>query len=289
MIHSVVLIAAIVAPAQKGYCNCGSSCVCGCQQGKDCSCLHDGKRLPPHTAPAKTPPKKTEKLPQSKVNQVAEKRETPKPAEEKRLIEGASGDAYPVQPDGVWNFGVDSSKIGKRPRFTFGEHEISKAEAMRLIEEGIPDDANKLRLTLIGQEADRKRVLADLEGPQFNALKNLYVVQAYEPSNPMIQNLGFVVGGRPTIYLQRPDGLVLHRQDEYEGADKLACAIRKADPNYDPNRDPDLTKPKPCPGPLGPGGFDLTRVPVWVWVILAIGLLLFLRDEGGNNKKEGKS
>ena len=49
---------------------------------------------------------------------------------------------------------------------------------------------------------------------------------------------GFVTAGTPTVYLQAPDGKVLHRQDNYSPGDFQA--IRKAIDKYDAKRDPDV-------------------------------------------------
>ena len=77
---------------------------------------------------------------------------------------------------------------------------------------------------------------------------------------------GFVTTGKPTIYVQAPDGKVLHRQDDYQGgAPELAEAIRRIDPNYDPKKDFDLRKLLRIPNPL-------SKVPVAAW-LLAAGLL----------------
>jgi hypothetical protein len=59
-------------------------------------------------------------------------------------------------------------------------------------------------------------------------------VQDYAPGNWAVKD-GFFTEGKPTIYLQAPNGKVLHRQDDYsDGAAGLATALRKADPNYSP-------------------------------------------------------
>lgn len=250
MFHTALIVAALVAPAQK-QCHCSPDCTCGCNQGKPCAC--NGKPAQPE-----------------------------RPKESKRTVEEGKGDAFPVDPDGTWNFGLDRQRIDGKTKYKFGDQEISYQEAMRLIEEGIPDDANKLRVTVIGPEAERKRVVADLDSQAFAPLKNLFIVQAYEPTNPMIQGLGFVTTGNPTIYVQKPDGTVMHRQDSYDGPSKLATAIRRADPNYNPANDPDLAQP---PKPVGPGGgFDLSRVPMWLWVVLGGSLLVL----ASNNKEEAQ-
>jgi hypothetical protein len=271
VMHSIVIVAALVAPAQKGYCSCNGSCACGCQQGKPCECLHDGKKLPAK-APAAKPAEKEREQAKEKVEPVEKAEVRP------------TGTAYPVDQDGTWNFGLDKSRISGSPSYTYGDTPISYGQMMNLIEQGVPDDRNKLRLTVIGPESDRKRVLSDLESPELAQLKDLYTLQAFEPNNPIIQNLGFVTTGRPTIYIQKPTGEVLHRQDEYRGPASLAMAIRAADPNHDPNRDPDLTKPKPKPDPNNPVP-DPRNIPTWVWVLAAVGVVLILMREGKGEQK----
>jgi hypothetical protein len=166
--------------------------------------------------------------------------------------------------DAVPNFGVyrDREAVGDdRIRLTTpaGTRDVSKGEAMKLVKDGIPDDANKPRLTIVGSEAERSQVLKDLDG--FAALKaavNLWPVPpdhwslfSNTTGKPM-----FVVAGHPTIYVQRPDGSVLHRQDNYGGPQDLQAiaelvsgkqqpiqAVRDNEGKYDPARDPDLRNP----------------------------------------------
>lgn len=143
-----------------------------------------------------------------------------------------------------------------------GTRELSKAQAREAIQNGVPDDRHKLRLTVIGTEVERKRVLADLAPWQDKLL-----VQAYEPTHWAVRDAGFSTKGSPTIYVQGPDGTVLHRQDDYnDGAAGLATAIRKADPNYRPEKDPDLRKTPapPQPSPLSPPTW-----PAQVWAFFA--------------------
>ena len=67
-------------------------------------------------------------------------------------------------------------------------------------------------------------------------------MQDYAPNNWAVKD-GFFTEGKPTIYLQAPNGKVLHRQDDYsDGASVLATALRKADPNYSPTEDRDARK-----------------------------------------------
>lgn len=176
----------------------------------------------------------------------------------------------------VWEKGgVEWDKVqDERSRIMMGKREISRAEAMRLVEGDVPDDAAKLRLTIIGPEADRKRVLAALEQSPLAELKGRFVVQAYDPGDWAIKNYGFVTTGTPTIYVQMPSGKVLHRQDTYTTAEDLATALRKADPTYQPSKDPDARKP------ALPGVPDLKQIPVPVWILGGLGVLYLLRKRG---------
>jgi hypothetical protein len=158
------------------------------------------------------------------------------------------GDLPVVEQDGVKNFGIDREQLGQpKERITLGGREITHAEAKQLLEaSGLADDSSKLRLTIIGSEADRKRVLDDLKGPLAD-LAGGFLVQSYAPDQWAVARAGFQTGGKPTIYVQAPSGKVLHRQDDYaDGADGLRRAleaIRKPDPNYDPTKDRDLRRP----------------------------------------------
>ncbi len=153
-----------------------------------------------------------------------------------------------VEQDGVQNFGIDRSGLnGSAERITLGGREITRAEAARMLEAGsLADDSGKLRLTVIGTESDRRRVLADLKGP-LSDIAGQCLVQDYPPDHWAVAGAGFYTAGKPTIYVQAPDGKVLHRQDDYaDGAEGFRQAferIRKPDPDYRPDRDPDLRRP----------------------------------------------
>jgi hypothetical protein len=180
-----------------------------------------------------------------------------------------SGDLSMVEQDGVKNFGTDRAQFGQaRERITLGGREITCAEARRLLEAGsLTDDSGKLRLTIIGSEADRQRVLDDLKGPLAD-LANGFLVQSYAPDNWAVACAGFQTSGKPTIYVQAPSGKVLHRQDDYadgpDGLRRALEAVRKPDPNYDPAKDRDLRRPNA----------DLSTWATWAVLGLAGTLIL---------------
>jgi hypothetical protein len=172
----------------------------------------------------------------------------------------------PIAWPGVQNFGVDQGQLHRKPRILRNGIEISTDEALRLMSEGVPDDSARPRLTIIGPEAQRNQVLNDLSShPHLTPFKGQFCVQAYDAADPIIQGVGFITNGRPTIYLQAPSGKVLHRQDCYEGAEKLATALRKADPRYNPATDPNLARPA-WPGP------DTSHIPYYLLGGIGLGL-----------------
>jgi hypothetical protein len=148
----------------------------------------------------------------------------------------------PAKPAIEQNFGVDRDKITGRNRYTINGRTVAKEQVDQALtgrDSTLADDSAKLRLTVIGSDIERKRVLDDLaSNPALAPYKDSLVVQDYAPADWPTQ-AGFVTGGHPTIYLQAPDGKVLYHRDDYQqGPEGLAGAVRKADPKYDPAKDP---------------------------------------------------
>ncbi|OAI41018.1 hypothetical protein AYO40_00630 [Planctomycetaceae bacterium SCGC AG-212-D15] len=172
------------------------------------------------------------------------------------------------------NYGVDLSRLN-------GQHEVVSLNGRKIPKELLPDilaggqlvdDSGKPRLTVIGTDPERKRVLDDLNRPPLSEWKDQLLVQGYPPNHWTVTRSGFFSAGRPTIYLQTAGGKVLHRQDDYaDGADGLAQAIRRADPSYDPKKDPDLRKLLHSP--------NFEKIPAGAW-LLAAGILLGLLMKG---------
>ena len=133
------------------------------------------------------------------------------------------------------NFGIDTAKLSSRiePKYICNGEPCTRETAVKAIEKGLPDDGKKLYLTVIGADEDRKRAEADFP-PDF---KSRVKLNSYRSDHWAVQP-GFVTAGTPTVYLQAPDGKVLHRQDSYAPGDFQA--IRKAIDKYDAKRDPDV-------------------------------------------------
>jgi hypothetical protein len=185
----------------------------------------------------------------------------------------------------VQNFGVDSARLAHGDdRYLINGRQVTREDALRAVgSSNLADDSHKPRLTVIGSEADRQRVLADFEAAPLAEWRPKLVLHAYAPDHWHVAKAGFKTDGKPTIYLQRADGVVMHRQDDYSGgAPVLAQAIRKADPNYDPAKDPNANKPTPAPGAPDWINGLLAKLPVPPWVaaaaIAAAGLYYF-RDK----------
>lgn len=168
------------------------------------------------------------------------------------------------------NYGVDTKQIRSHVYSHKGK-EVTRKQAFDILEKGLPSDKDKPYLTVIGNDEDRNKVLGDLaNSPALSTLAKNFRLQDYAPTDWQVKDVGFVVGGKPTIYIQAVDGKVLHRQDVYAGPEKLAEALRKADPNYKPDVDPDLTKPKPILPSLPSLNFDFLKlVPSYIWAGIA--------------------
>ena len=169
------------------------------------------------------------------------------------------------------NFGVMRDRLfPDAERHSLNGSDVSATEAHAAIGR-LDDDSDKLRLTIIGPDAERRGVLDDLDrDEQLASVRDRLLVQSYAPEHWAVADAGFVRTGKPTIYLQSPDGVVLHRQDEYRGPEKLAEAIRRADPRYRPENDPDLNRLPFLPL------FHFPRMPGWGWIVAGIALLILI-------------
>jgi hypothetical protein len=142
-------------------------------------------------------------------------------------------------------FGVDPSKLTGRDAYTVhtddGNRPVSRQEAHRIVGQKLQDDSNKLRITIIGDDGQQKKVTADIQS-LLQDVNDWAIVRGYAPGHWALQP-GFVQTGSPTIYCQAPTGKVLHRQDDYQGGGEAAVgALRKAKNSYDAKKDPDLRK-----------------------------------------------
>jgi hypothetical protein len=164
--------------------------------------------------------------------------------------------------------GTEPEKIAPSEEYRVGGKVVSRDEAVKALRDAqLTDDSRKPRLTVIGSPDERKEALAALPAD----LKEHWLVKEYEPDHWAVKGAGFKTDGHPTVYLQAPDGKVLHRQDD---ANNVTGAVRKADPTYDPAKDPDLRKPRAPDRPAAP---DDGQHPLTGWVVAGfVGLAALL-------------
>lgn len=155
-------------------------------------------------------------------------------------------------------FGVDADKIEPRKTYSINGRHVSEGDAYESLRDpwessgaDIPDDGDRLAVTVIGTKAEQDQVRQAIAStPDLLALRPQVVEQYYSPDDPMVGvDLGFP-RGNPAILVQDPSGAVLCRADSFTGAaDLLAMVgeVRKRRPNYDPSKDP-----KPGKGSDGP-------------------------------------
>lgn len=200
-----------------------------------------------------------------------------------------------ISEDDDLNFGIDRERIGAAPQYRLNGQSISREDAFRALG-SIPDDTDRLWITIIGDAELRRRIRAHLEShPALASVLGRVLIQDYPPNHWAVADVGFAPG--ITLQLPRgPDGkaAVLWRMTTYPGPESLAGAIRKADPLYKPDRDPDPAKPEPSkpepakPEPARPdsakpvsNAFDLRDLSPVTWAVIGVilGLLLKRRDE----------
>ena len=145
------------------------------------------------------------------------------------------------------NFGITQEKIRDGDHYNLNGREVSKEQIQQVLGDGehqVPDDSRKMRLTVIGDPNWRSIVEEDLpRHPALMPWKDKIVAAWYPPNHWAIARQGFRTCGQPTLYLQAPNGTVLHRQDDYQGgAEALAEVLRKLDPRYKPEKDRDRRK-----------------------------------------------
>ena len=156
------------------------------------------------------------------------------------------------------------------------------------------DDRHKMFLTVVGDDRLRSAVLRDLNtSPALAAWRGKLHANFYSPGDWQVTQVGLA----PGVTLQSPldsDGKsqVLWRLPDYDGdAVALAEYVRKADPSYRPESDPNPSKPAPVPAPVKPdpskpdGGGDGWSFPLRHVPMILIGggvvaiLILMIRKK----------
>lgn len=159
------------------------------------------------------------------------------------------------------NFGINEDElyydILKGERYSCGGQCISREDAHRLLRQAsLPDESDRLILSVIGTPDQTKRIMDDLKGPLAPFLAGFRKPKSYLPDEWAITGVGFKTTRTPYISIQRPDGTELHAQTDYddgaEGLKRVFTKLRKPNPSYDPTKTPDLRKEQPLPSPLTP-------------------------------------
>lgn len=198
------------------------------------------------------------------------------------------GDVKPI-----YNGGLMQEQInGHRERWLVGEKEVEPTVALEAAGADLPDWSGKLRVVVVDADQTRRRqVESDLAThPSLKPLTKDAIVQGYGPDHWHMQDLAtkvpaFKTDGAPTLYVQAPLGKVLYRQDGYQGPEHLARhmagALRRADPKYDPSKDPGPQAPPapapPAPAPPAPPGPGEPSIPACLWAFGA-ALLVMIGD-----------
>ena len=165
-------------------------------------------------------------------------------------------------------FGVDESRLDGTDRYLVAGKPVPRERVYQLIGGPAWPDASRWRVTVIGEGRDA--VLDDfVKHPALAKWRDACHVRGYDAGHWHLA-AGFVVSGKPTLYVQSADGAVLHRQDDYAGgAESLAAALeaaklRKPPPDYKPEADRDLRRRLIPP---------LVRVPWGACAACGLGLI----------------
>ena len=172
-------------------------------------------------------------------------------------------------------FGVDRHRVPQQETFSINGHNVDVRVGRQAFgDDSLSDDSGKPRITLSGPKDIRDRVLSDLKShPALAQLSSKFLVQSYESDawpmavfkRPAGDGFYLSVTGPPD---KRQRAVECHNQIAYEGPEKLAEALqeslRRVDPSYQPDKTPDLTKPKPTPTPSAPADYS-----EFLWMVLA--------------------
>lgn len=145
-------------------------------------------------------------------------------------------------PTGVQWDKIDPISPDEHYRVTGGK-KVNRETALQKIKNingPLPDYGSRLHLTPVGSKEFRDRVRKDFEASQLKERTVFHDVDPSDPRESWILDCGFKKDGEQ-LYLQDATGGVIARLETYEGPE----ALRKIDPNYKPDKDPDPTKPKP--------------------------------------------
>jgi hypothetical protein len=147
----------------------------------------------------------------------------------------------------VFNFGIAGEGESTRELSVAHEHiEIngkvaSHGECLRTLEKGVPMDADKYRLTIIGGDAERAKVEKDWQDADAYLREKTNVWSVPGDHWSLRDNVSgaamFSAKGSPTVYFTDAKGTVIYHEDDYQGPSDFQ-AIRKRVAEYEAKRDP---------------------------------------------------
>lgn len=188
--------------------------------------------------------------------------------------EWALDDDWVPEEEPILNFGVMQQAMSPRPfahadRLELNGKPAERTQVMRAIEKGVPNDAGKFRLTIIGSDAERALVEKDWQAAPAELREKTLVWSVPSDHWSLRDNVSgaamFVTTGQPTVYFTDSRGKVLYHEDDYHGPADIE-AIRRAAVAYDAHKDP---------------GRSATGVPPILWILGGAaggaGLILFGR------------
>jgi hypothetical protein len=170
--------------------------------------------------------------------------------------------------------GVDREKVHADEDYTISGRKVSRFEALIAVGGNLEDDSGKLWLLLIGEEAARKKALADLKAnPKMQSLLSRVRIVSQPANHFAFQDRetgeSMYPPGNPTVYLGEPDGGKLFLATQLTPDDMEA--LRKKDPLLKP--DPVKPEPKKPDEPKKPEPHSPTQFP-WMPVCCIAGIMV---------------
>jgi hypothetical protein len=192
----------------------------------------------------------------------------------------------PARKGRVLNFGLDESRLSRKGSYELSGVAVDARRALAAVGEGtLSDDSNRWHLTCVASEGMRQRVARDLaDAPALAPHRGKLLTHYYAPDHWAVGPYNLAALGKPAdpvLILQGPPDAkgraqVVHAQLDYQdGAEGLAEAVRKADPAFRLDAQPDLRKPAPSPAPPAlPAPADAPHLPGWACALLGVVALL---------------
>lgn len=136
-------------------------------------------------------------------------------------------------------FGVSLENVSKQTRYRHTGVEVSRGEALQLIESKIPDRSGQWWITVVGGTDDqRQSVLRQIPEDVLRECR----VNSYG-SDHWATKCGFDAGKPVAMYVQDSTGKVWHRQDDAKITPELINQLRDRNKNWSPDKAPDRRVP----------------------------------------------